>query len=403
MVKEFYLMPRLPIYLDNNATTPCDSRVIEEMLPYFTEMFGNAASTGHSFGRTARVAVERARASIARSLNAAAPGEIVFTSGATESDNLAIKGVAERYRERGNHIVTCVCEHKAVLDACKHLESQGFEVTYLGVGRDGLVRLDELAAAITNRTILVSIMAGNNESGVVQDVAAIGRLCREKDVLFHTDATQYIGKLPFDVRAMNVDLASMTAHKIYGPKGAGALYVRRDPSVELTAQMDGGGHESGFRSGTLNVPGIVGLAAALRLCIEDLGTEIRRLTSLRQKLKNGLLARLTGVSLNGHPDHRLPGHLSLSFTGIIGEDLLAAIPEIAVSSISACSSGSATPSHVLRSLGLTDDEAFSTVRFGIGRFNTGEEIDYTVNRVSEAVTALRSRPAKPALTLIGSG
>lgn len=390
-------MVRLPIYLDNNATTPCDPRVVEEMLPYFTETFGNAASTGHSFGRTARVAVERARASVARSLNATAPGEIVFTSGATESDNLAIKGVAERCRERGNHIITCVCEHKAVLDSCKHLESQGFELTYLGVGPDGLVNLDELSRAITDRTILVTIMAGNNESGVVQDIAAIGALCRERGVCFHTDATQFIGKLPFDVRAMNVDLASLSAHKIYGPKGVGALYVRRDPSVCLTSQMDGGGHESGHRSGTLNVTGIVGLAAALRLCVEDLDSEIRQLRFLRDKLFTGLQQRLQGVRLNGHPEMRLPGHLSLSFAGIIGEDLLAAVAEIAVSSISACSSGSATPSHVLTSLGLSEDEAFSTVRFGIGRFNTEEEIDYTINRVAEAVTELRAK--KPRLTL----
>lgn len=394
-------MVRLPIYLDNNATTPCDPRVVEEMLPYFTETFGNAASTGHSFGRTARVAVERARASIARSLNATAPGEIVFTSGATESDNLAIKGVAERCRERGNHIITCVCEHKAVLDSCKHLESQGFEVTYLGVGQDGLVNLDELARATTERTILVTIMAGNNESGVVQDVAAIGALCREREVCFHTDATQFVGKLPFDARAMNVDLASLSAHKVYGPKGVGALYVRRDPSVCLTSQMDGGGHESGHRSGTLNVTGIVGLAAALRLCVEDLDSEIRQLRFLRDKLLTGLQQRLDGVRLNGHPERRLPGHLSLSFAGIIGEDLLAAVPEIAVSSISACSSGSATPSHVLTSLGLSEAEAFSTVRFGIGRFNTEEEIDYTINRVSEAVAELRSK--KPRLTLSTAG
>lgn len=387
-------MVRLPIYLDNNATTPCDPRVVDEMLPYFTESFGNAASTGHSFGRTARVAVERARASIARSLNAAAPGEIVFTSGATESDNLAIKGVAERCRERGNHIITCVCEHKAVLDSCKRLETQGFEVTYLGVGSDGIVDVGEMARAITERTILVTIMAGNNESGVVQDVAAIGAICRERGICFHTDATQYIGKLPFDVRAMNVDLASLSAHKIYGPKGVGALYVQREQSASLTAQMDGGGHESGYRSGTLNVTGIVGLAAALRICVEQLDSEVRQLRFLRERLKCGLQRRLEGVRLNGHPDRRLPGHLSLSFEGIIGEDLLAAAPEIAVSSISACSSGSATPSHVLTSLGLTEDEAFSTVRFGIGRFNTEEEIDYTIDRVAEAVTEIGDRPLK---------
>jgi cysteine desulfurase len=392
-------MARLPIYLDNNATTPCDPRVVEEMLPYFTELFGNAASTGHSFGRTARVAVERARASVARSLNARAPGEIVFTSGATESDNLAIKGVAERCSDRGNHIISCVCEHKAVLDSCKHLESQGFEVTYLRVGTDGLVDLDMLANAITSRTILVTIMAGNNESGVVQDVASIGKMCRERGVCFHTDATQFIGKLPFDVQAMNVDLASLSAHKIYGPKGVGALYVRRDPSVWLTSLMDGGGNESGHRSGTLNVTGIVGLAAALRLCVEELPAEMAQIRFLRDRLLHGLQARLESVRLNGHPEKRLPGHLSLSFDGIIGEDLLAAVPEIAVSSISACSSGSASPSHVLTSLGLTEDQAFSTVRYGIGRFNTEDDIDYTVNRVAEAVTMIRSRVKPPALKL----
>lgn len=384
-------MVRLPIYLDNNATTPADPRVVEAMFPYFTELFGNAASTGHGFGRAARAAVEKARADIARCLNAAGPREIVFTSGSTESDNLAIKGVAEACgnADRGRHIITAQTEHKAVLDTCHHLERAGYTVTYLPVDGCGLVDLDQLADAITDETILVTIMAGNNEIGVVQDIAAIGALCRSRGVLFHTDATQFVGKLPFDARAMNVDLASLTAHKIYGPKGCGALYVRRDASVQLTAQMDGGGHEAGFRSGTLNVTGIVGLAKALELCVEEQPVEIPRLTALRERLKGGLEARLDGVHLNGHPTQRLPGHLSLRFDGVRGERLLAALPDIALSSVSACSSGSSAPSHVLRALGLTDEQAFSTVRFGIGRFNTAEEVDFVVERVAEAARGMR--------------
>src|SRR5579862_8388728 len=379
--------PRLPIYLDNNATTPVDPRVLDAMFPYFTEMFGNAASSGHAFGRAARDAVERSRASIARAINAASPKEIVFTSGATESDNLAIKGVVDALGGNGqNHVVTVQTEHKAVLDTCHRLESTGCAVTYLGVQSDGRIDLASLADAITETTVLVSVMAGNNEIGVVQDIAAIGALCRTRRVLFHTDATQFVGKLPFDVRTMNVDLASMTAHKIYGPKGCGALYVRTDRAVKLTAQVDGGGHECGCRSGTLNVTGIVGLARALELCAEEQPVEIERLTALRGRLLDGLRERIPGVTLNGHASERLPGHLSLSFEGISGQRLLSAIPQVALSSVSACSTGSAAPSHVLRALGLSDSQAASTVRFGIGRFNTEAEIDYTVERVAAEVS-----------------
>jgi cysteine desulfurase len=394
-------MPRTPIYLDNNATTPVDPRVLETMLPYFTEKFGNAASSSHPFGREARQAVEMARASISKCLNAASPLEIVFTSGATESDNLAIKGVAETAAHRGNHIITAATEHKAVLDTCRHLERSGFEVSYVKVDRSGLVSLEALRAAMTERTILVSLMAGNNEIGVVQDVAAIGALCRERCILFHTDATQAIGKIPFDVRAMNVDLASFTAHKIYGPKGVGGLYVRRSPDVRLTAQMDGGGHESGFRSGTLNVTGIVGLARALCICIEEQEEETRRLTFLRDRLKNGLRSAIEGVHVNGHETQRLPGHLSVSFDGVKGDLLLMNLPDIAVSSISACSSGSGAASHVLSALGYDEARALSTVRFGIGRFNTTEEIDYAIARFTEVVAKLREQPAGAPLAVSG--
>ena len=381
---------RLPIYLDNNATTPVDTRVLETMLPYFTEMFGNAASTGHSFGRTAKQAVEKSRQTIARCVNAASSSEIVFTSGATESDNLAILGVAEALSDKGDHIITAEPEHKAVLDTCKYLEERGCRVTYLPVDRDGLIDLGELRDTITDRTVLVSIMAANNESGVVQDVAEIGAICRERGVLFHTDATQAVGKVPFDVQAMKVDLASFTAHKIYGPKGAGALYVRQAPEVKLSAQVHGGGHECNCRSGTLNVTGIVGLAKAVELCCEEQEAEGRRLRFLRERLLVGLAAKVEGVHLNGHSERRLPGHLSLRFGGVPGDRLLGSLPDIAASSISACSSGSVAPSHVLSALGLTSEEALSTVRFGIGRFNTTEEIDYAIDRVSEAVLKFRS-------------
>ncbi len=383
-------MPNLPIYLDNNASTPVDSRVLETMLPYFTEHFGNAASTGHAFGRKAREAVERSRASIAKAIGAAKAEEIVFTSGATESDGLALRGLAGRYRDKGNHIITVTTEHKAVLDTCRRLEREGFEVTYLGVERDGLIDLNRLTDEITAKTIVVSVMAANNEIGVIQNISSIGWLCKEEGVLFHTDATQAVGKIPFCVEEMNVDLASFTAHKIYGPKGVGALYVRgSSPHVELEAQIDGGGHEGGCRSGTLNVTGIIGLCKAVELCLEEIDTEARRLIHLRDRLKNGIQQEVGGVSLNGHETARLPGHLNLSFEGIDGGNLLGTMPEIALSTTSACSTGARTASHVLTALGLDGDRAFSAIRFGIGRFNTEEEIDYTIGRIADAVAKQR--------------
>lgn len=379
-----------PIYLDNNATTRVDPRVLEAMLPYFTEFYGNAASLTHSFGRAAEAAVTKARQSLARSINAQEPAEIVFTSGATESDNLAIKGVAEAHADKGKHIVTCRTEHRAVLDACKHLEKQGYRTTYLEVDRNGLIDLDELAAAITEDTILVSIMMVNNEIGTIQDVGAIGRLCRSRGVLFHTDATQAVGKLPFDVQALQIDLASFTAHKIYGPKGVGALYVRgRGPEVHIIAQMDGGGHERGCRSGTLNVPGIVGLAKAMEICLEEMEEESHRLVYLREKLKRGLMDNLEGVRINGHETQRAPGNLNVSFEDVDGDRLLFSLPEIAVSTASACRSATGTVSHVLEALGVDTSRPSATVRFSIGRYNTEEEIDYTIARVVETVKCLR--------------
>lgn len=378
-----------PIYLDNHATTPTDSRVLEAMLPYFNVLFGNAASS-HVFGRSAAQAVEEARTTIARCIGARDAKEILFTSGATESDNLAIRGVAQAYAEKGNHLITCQTEHKAVLNACKRLEGEGFRVTYLGVNCEGLIDLEELADAITEKTILVSIGAANSEIGVIQDMEAIGRICRERGVLLHSDATQAVGKVPFDVQAMNVDLASFTAHKIYGPKGVGALYYRRkNPFVRLIPQTDGGGQENGLRSGTLNVPGIVGLAKALEVCVEDQEVESRRLRMLRERLKNGLRNALDGIYVNGHETQRLPGNLNVSFAAVTGESIMMGMPEIAVSGASACASGSASPSYVLKALGLSDERAFSAIRFGIGRFNTEEEIDYTLERVAAVVKRLR--------------
>lgn len=398
-------MVQLPIYLDNNATTRPDPRVIEAMLPTLTEVYGNAASGIHGFGRQASVAVENARQEIACCLHAASPREIVFLSGATESDNLAIKGVAESYGGEKNHIITVKTEHKAVLDSCAHLERQGFEVTYLGVDTDGLLDLNALEAAMTDKTLLVTVMAGNNEIGVVQDIAAIGGLCRQRGVLFHSDATQMIGKLPFDVQNLPVDLVSFTAHKIYGPKGAGALWIRKTPvhdregkdGVSLCSQIDGGGHEGGCRSGTLNVPGIVGLATALRLCHEEITAETARLIGLRERMLQGLRAQLEDVFVNGHVTKRLPGHLSLSFCGVVGAELLTRLPEIAISSVSACSSSRGGTSHVLDALKIGQDRIRGTVRIGIGRFNTQEEIEYAVERIAEQVKVLRSRPSRPSL------
>lgn len=382
-------MVKFPIYLDYHATTPMDERVLEAMLPYFREHFGNAASRNHSFGWVAEEAVEKARKQIAALINAS-PKEIVFTSGATESNNLAIKGVAEMYAEKGNHIITAATEHKAVLDTCKRLEKRGYRVTYLPVRADGLIDLDQLRDSITDRTILVSIMYGNNEIGTVQDIPTIGRICHEKGVLFHTDATQAVGKIPVDVTADHIDLLSCTAHKMYGPKGVGALYVRRkNPRVQLTAQMDGGGHERGMRSGTLNVPGIVGFGKAAELCQQLMPEEMPRLERLRDKLKDGILTQLDEVYINGTMERRLPHNLNLSFAYVEGESLLMGINDIAVSSGSACTSATLEPSYVLKALGAGDDLAHSSIRFGLGRFTTEEEIDYTVGKVVEVVRKLR--------------
>lgn len=366
-----------------------DPRVLEAMLPYFTENFGNAASRNHSFGWVAEEAVEKGRKQIADLIGATSK-EIVLTSGATESNNLAIKGVAEMYAQKGNHIITAATEHKAVLDTCKRLEKHGCRVTYLPVGQDGLVDLDQLREAITDKTVLVSIMYGNNEIGTIQPVREIGAICREKGVLFHTDGTQAVGKIPVSVLTDNIDLMSFSAHKMYGPKGVGGLYVRRkNPRVQLTAQMDGGGHERGFRSGTLNVPGIVGLGKAAELCSLGMTQEIARASELRDRLKDKLLSELDETYINGSVDHRLPHNLNISFAYVEGESLLMGINDIAVSSGSACTSATLEPSYVLKALGAGDDLAHSSIRFGIGRFNTDEEIDYTANKVIEVVRKLR--------------
>src|SRR5438270_2091701 len=380
---------KLPIYMDNHATTPTDPRVVEAMLPYFTQHFGNAASRNHQFGWEAEAAVETAREQIAKLIGATAK-EIIFTSGATESDNLAIKGVAEMYREKGNHIITPVTEHKAVLDTCKRLEKYGYKVTYLPVKPDGLVDLNQLKDAFTDKTILVSIMAANNEIGVLQPVAEIGKLCRERGVLFHSDAVQALGKVPLDVNKMNIDLASLTAHKLYGPKGCGALYVRRrNPRVQISAIIDGGGHERGMRSGTLNVPGIVGFGKAAELCQNEMGEESKRLGALRDRLKEGILKGLDEVYINGSMSYRLPNNLNLSFAYAEGESLLMGINDVAISSGSACTSAKMEPSYVLKALGGNEDLAHSSIRFGLGRFNTEEEVDYVIQRVVEVVSRLR--------------
>ncbi|MFI5105760.1 MAG: IscS subfamily cysteine desulfurase [Terriglobales bacterium] len=379
---------KLPVYLDNHATTPLDPRVLEAMLPYLTGKFGNAASNSHSFGWEAAAAVEMARRQIATAIGASAR-EIVFTSGATESDNLAIKGVAEACRERGNHIITVVSEHKAVLDSCRHLEKGGCRVTWLPVRSDGLIDLGRLKDAFTDRTILVTIMAANNETGVLQPIEEIGRLCRERGVLFHSDAVQALGKVPLDVTRASLDLASLTAHKLYGPKGCGALYVRNDPAVRLVPMIDGGGHENGLRSGTLNVPGIVGFGKACEIAQNEMPDESDRLARLRDRLRDRLLAELDQVAINGCMEHRLPGNLNMSFLQVEGETLLTGLNDVALSSGSACSSGKTHVSHVLKSLGLSDEAAGSAIRFGIGRFNTEAEIDYVAGRVIELVKNLR--------------
>jgi cysteine desulfurase len=379
---------KLPIYLDNHATTPLDPRVLEAMLPFFTSRFGNAASNSHSFGWEAAAAVEKARRQIAASIGAS-PQEIVFTSGATESDNLALKGVAEGCREKGDHIITAVTEHKAVLDSCKHLEKIGCRVTYLPVGSDGLIDLDQLKDAFTDRTILVSIMAANNETGVLQPVEEIGRLCRERGVLFHSDAVQALGKIPLDVTRANLDLASLTAHKLYGPKGCGALYVRQNAAGQLVPLIDGGGHENGLRSGTLNVPGIVGFGRTCEIAHAEMPEESCRIAGLRNSLRDRLVAGLDHVTVNGSMEHRLPGNLNMSFLEVDGETLLTGLNDVALSSGSACSSGKTHASYVLKALGLSDEAAGSAIRFGIGRFNTEAEIDYVAERIIELVKNLR--------------
>jgi cysteine desulfurase len=377
-----------PIYLDNHATTPLDPRVLEAMMPFFTVRFGNAASNSHSFGWEAAAAVEKARSQIAASIGASAQ-EIVFTSGATESNNLALKGVAEGCREKGDHIITAVTEHKAVLDSCKHLEKIGCRVTYLPVGRDGLIDLDQLKDAFTDRTILVSIMAANNEIGVLQPIEEIGRLCRDRGVLFHSDAVQALGKVPLDVNSANLDLVSLTAHKLYGPKGCGALYVRRSVTERLVPLIDGGGHENGLRSGTLNVPGIVGFGRTCEIAQQELPEESCRVAGLRNRLCDALTAGLDLVTINGSMEHRLPGNLNMSFLEVEGETLLTGLNDVALSSGSACSSGKTHASYVLKALGLSDEAAGSAIRFGIGRFNTEAEIDYVAGRIIELVKNLR--------------
>ena len=380
---------KLPIYMDNHATTPVDPRVFQAMRPYLTDVFGNSASRNHSFGWEAEEATEKARKQVA-SLISATSKEIVFTSGATESDNLALKGVAEMYAEKGNHIITAATEHKAVLDTCKRLEKDGVRVTYLAVQQNGLVDLDQLREAITDKTILITIMYANNEIGVLQPIAEIGKICRERGVLFHTDGVQAIGKVPIDVNKDNIDLMSITAHKIYGPKGVGALYVRRkNPRVQISAIIDGGGHERGMRSGTLNVPGIVGLGKACELAREEMAKEGAHLAALRDRLKDRIMGRLDEVYINGSMEHRLPGNLNISFAYVEGESLLMGINDVAVSSGSACTSATLEPSYVLKALGTGDDLAHSSIRFGIGRFNTEAEVDYVADRVCETVERLR--------------
>jgi cysteine desulfurase len=382
-------MLKLPVYLDHNATTPCDPRVVEAMIPYFTESFGNAASRNHPFGWQAEEAVDYAREQVAK-LIGADPKEIIFTSGATEADNLAIKGVFEMYASKGNHIITCNIEHKAVLDTCKHLEKEGAEITYLAVKPDGLIDLAELEAAIRPTTILIAIMYANNEIGTIMPMRQIGEMARKHGVLTFTDATQAVGKIPVDVNTDKIDLLAMTAHKMYGPKGIGALYVRRkNPRVKVTAQMDGGGHERGMRSGTLNVPGIVGFGKACELARNEMQQDAERLSKLRDKLENALL-KLEEAYVNGNREHRLPHVSNISFKYVEGEGLLMGFnKEIALSSGSACTSASLEPSYVLKGLGLGDDLAHSSLRFGLGRFTTEEQIDYTIEQVSKTVLKLR--------------
>jgi cysteine desulfurase len=380
---------KLPIYMDNHATTPMDPRVLEAMLPYFTEKFGNAASRNHSFGWAGEEAVENARQQVASLIGATAK-EIIFTSGATESDNLMIKGVAEMYREKGNHIITQAIEHKAVLDTCKNLEKHGFEVTYLPVGKDGRVDPEDVRKAIRPATILIAIMYANNEIGAVNPIQEIGKIAKEHGIIFASDGVQAAGKIPVDVQKDNIDLLAISAHKFYGPKGVGALYVRRrNPRVQLSAIIDGGGHERGMRSGTLNVPGIVGLGKAAELCQQEMGKESEKLFGLRERLRKGLEAKLDEVYINGSMEHRLPNNLNMSFAYVEGESLLMGINDVAVSSGSACTSATLEPSYVLKALGVGEDLAHTSIRFGLGRFTTEEEVDYVIDKMVQVVTKLR--------------
>ena len=381
---------KFPIFLDNHSTTPMDPRVLEAMLPYFVEKFGNAASRNHAFGWAAEEAVDAARKQIARLIKAD-PKEIVFTSGATESDNLALKGVLEMYKEKGNHIITSATEHRAVLDTAKSLEAKGLAtVTYLPVDKQGMINPEDVRKALTEKTVLISVMLANNEIGTINPIQDIGKVAKERGVLFHCDATQGVGKIPVDVQAMGIDLMSFSAHKIYGPKGVGALYVRKkNPRVRIAAQIDGGGHERGMRSGTLPVPLIVGFGKACELCEQEMPAESARLATMRDRLQAGIMAALEESYLNGHPTSRLPGNLNISFAYVEGESLLMGMKEIALSSGSACTSATLEPSYVLRALGVGTELAHSSIRFGLGRFNTDQEIDYTIKKVIEIVTKLR--------------
>jgi len=380
---------KLPIYLDNHSTTPCDPRVVDAMLPYFTEKFGNSASRNHTFGWEAEEGVEHARKQIARLIGADAK-EIIFTSGATESDNLALQGIVAMYREKGDHIITSATEHRAVIDTAKYLEKKGVTVTFLPVDKTGMVSPDDVRNAITDKTILISVMLANNEIGTINPIAEIGKVAKEKGIIFHCDATQGVGKIPVNVQEMGIDLMSFTSHKIYGPKGVGALYVRRRaPRVRLEPMMYGGGHERGMRSGTLPVALIVGFGKACELCEQEMATESVRMAKMRDRLQEGIMGAMEEVYLNGHPTERLPGNLNISFAYVEGEALLMGVKEIALSSGSACTSATLEPSYVLRALGVGSDLAHSSIRFGLGRFTTDEEIEYTIDRMLKAVTHLR--------------
>ena len=392
---------KIPVYMDNSATTPCDPRVVDKMVPYFHTAFGNSASRNHAFGWEAESAIDVARSQVAE-LIGAHPKEIVWTSGSTEANNLAIKGVAEMYASKGKHLISCITEHKAIIDPLKRLEQDGYEVTWLQPDGAGRVDLEELRAAIRDDTILVTLMTANNEIGTVHPIAEIGALCKEKGVLFHTDATQAPGRVPLDVVAQNVDLLSMSAHKFYGPKGIGALYVRRkNPRVRLTAQMDGGGHERGMRSGTLNVTGIVGMGEAARIAKESMENELAHVTALRDRLEQGILAKVPDAVVNGDSSSRLPHLTNISFPYVEGESLIMGIKEIAVSSGSACTSASLEPSYVLKGLGLGDELAHSSIRFSLGRFNTDEEIEFAIEKVTAEV--LRLREMSPLWEMVQEG